>query len=109
MAALKLKTVGRYDEIRDDIATFADHIGLDVIRADIVDCGWRRVMWALYKRARFDRECDDDHPLFVDGRRKRILPFVREDHYTTLNDSGVNGDHISSALRYIAKELGLTK
>lgn len=105
-----------YNEIKEGIRAVIDHHGKEAILADYKDQTLMRMMWDLLRMVCFDWQYDDDHPSFLRGR-VRILPYKNRlwDLYDDIGEntgSGVmngrlNDDHIATALRNIAKELGL--
>jgi predicted DNA-binding protein (MmcQ/YjbR family) len=63
------------------------------------------VMWALFHEVNAQRSYGDDHPRWA--KRQRVLPASHVDSQswlTELYDSGLNDNHLKTALMKIASE-----
>lgn len=107
---MKMKmSPARYQEIKNGIQAVVDHLGQERVEESIKFNGLTSTMWHLFKLVWFDFQADDDHPLYnvsQSYRRTRILPFKDRCWLSNLYKE-VNDDHITTALKRIAKELNL--
>ena len=95
----------RYDEIKNGIATVVNHFGKNKVLENYKEKTITYMMWALLNATTYDFMYDDNHPAFVRGRT-RIN--THKPQWNLYNDD-LNNKHIVTALKKIAKELGLTK
>jgi meiotically up-regulated gene 157 (Mug157) protein len=97
----------KYDEIKAGIAQIVDFHGKKQVQTVYADYPLTRMMFDLFNMLWFDKEYDDTHPAYVNGR-KRVLPQTNPSWLNDLYKSGLNDSHIETALKKIAKELDLT-
>ncbi len=82
------------------------HGGVERLRTEYFSANLteKRLIWDVWRIAHNNLQYDDEHPFFKNGRWKRIYPY----HSTfKMYPSGVNDSHIETALKRIAKDLGL--
>lgn len=63
-----------------------------------------RLLWDIWRVAHNNLQYDDTHPFYIDGRWKRIVPY---DASFSMYSNGDNDEHFYTALRHIAKGIGL--
>lgn len=102
-------TAEKYAEIRDGIKTIVDGVGLETIKMHYAGKTVGRIMWDLFSALWFDKQFDDNHPSYVQGVKRRILPQTDPNWLNNLYNSGINDSHIETALKKVAKELNITE
>ncbi len=96
----------KYAEIKEGIRQIVDHHGKAKIQDGFKGKSITAMMFALFAALWFDLQYEDTHPAYVAGR-VRILPHKDHGWLNNLYNSGLNDSHIETALKKIAKELGL--
>lgn len=91
------------DSVRDDIKKIIEVIKFDLKNADKGTSGIKPMYFLLDIVSR-DRAYNDEHPLFVNGRWQRILPFDGR-NYCFYYENGCNDDHVRTMLKSIMFEL----
>jgi predicted DNA-binding protein (MmcQ/YjbR family) len=90
-----------YAELKQDVLAIAAHCQFK-IRPDTS----MTTMWCIVNEINAQRSYDDTHPRWAE--RKRILPASHVNKQCWLNDrlyqSGLNDEHIKTALKKIAAE-----
>ena len=121
---------GMYDTIRNAMRNIYNQRNVDLYNSFYADKPLARKIWDLFHEASFELRNDNDHPYFTrpdakkkknpmirpiwaalnliesDGRMKRINAHIPGfDPYN--RDEDLNDAHIETALKKIAKELGI--
>lgn len=97
----------RYAELKEGIRQMVDHHGKAPTEAEFKGKTLTRMMWAIFHAVLFDWQYEDTHPAYAAGK-VRVLPHKDHNYLNgKLYGEGLNDSHIETALKKIAKELGL--
>ncbi len=94
----------RYEELKEGIRQVVDHHGKEKFNEKFKEATLTSKMWYLLTVVNDDSRNTDQHPSYKNGR-VRILPY--KDYKWSIYEGGLNDEHITTALKKIAKELGL--
>lgn len=93
-----------YEIMKTAVSAVVNHLGAPVVKAAILQSSQDKILWQLWAAADNNLRYDDAHPGFAKKHWTRVTPQVPN---FDLYADDVNDAHILTALRKIAKELGL--
>lgn len=100
-----MKLIDIKEQIKEDISSVIKVLGLIMNEQDHGRNGLLFMYDVLFMTRR-DRSYSDDHPAFMSGKWKRILPFDGSKYTFWYDDPyNANDSHMDSLLRKIKKEL----
>jgi hypothetical protein len=88
-----------FQEMLEYLRTFVRKSDVVVSQADHGESGLK-LMWLLLHLVSMNLACDDDHPYWQSGIRRRVLPYDGRP-YCWFYDEDLNDTHVSTALRRI--------